>query len=62
MQLGDLVFRDGKLVVDLFEVALTAFPAYGDTSATLRVASHKDAAEHVKAKAESAMGARGLPV
>jgi len=46
--------------VDLFEVTLTAFPAYGDTSATFRIASHNDAAERVRSKAEAAMKARGI--
>ncbi|MBB2794425.1 UNVERIFIED_ORG: hypothetical protein GGD58_003295 [Rhizobium pisi] len=48
--------------VDLFEVTLTAFPAYGDTSASFRVAGNNAAAERVKAKAEAAMKARGIPV
>ncbi|MDR9782282.1 HK97 family phage prohead protease [Rhizobium redzepovicii] len=48
--------------VELFEVTLTAFPAYGDTSASFRVASSNDGAERVKAKAEAAMKARGIPV
>jgi uncharacterized protein len=48
--------------VDLFEVTLTAFPAYGDTSASFRVASSNDAAQRVKAKAEAAMKARGIPI
>ncbi|MBB4290609.1 hypothetical protein GGE16_002649 [Rhizobium leguminosarum] len=63
-------WRDGKnrlplriiKDVDLFEVTLTCLPAYGDTSASFRVASSNDAAERVKAKAEAAMRARGLPV
>ncbi|MBB2832396.1 UNVERIFIED_ORG: hypothetical protein GGD51_002525 [Rhizobium esperanzae] len=48
--------------VDLAECTLTAFPAYGDTSASFRVASSNDAAHRVKAKAEAAMKARGIPV
>lgn len=48
--------------VDLAEITLTAFPAYGDTSASFRVASNDDAAQRVKAKAEAAMKARGIPV
>lgn len=48
--------------VELFEVTITGFPAYGDTSASIRVASGNDAAQRVKAKAEAAMKARGLPV
>ncbi|MBB2753351.1 UNVERIFIED_ORG: hypothetical protein GGI57_004073 [Rhizobium aethiopicum] len=48
--------------VDLIEVTLTAFPAYGDTSASFRVASSNDMAQRAKAKAEAAMKARGIPL
>lgn len=48
--------------VDLIEVTLTGFPAYADTSASFRVASANDAAHRVKAKAEAAMKARGIPL
>ncbi|MBY5614204.1 HK97 family phage prohead protease [Rhizobium leguminosarum] len=61
-------WRDGKnrlplriiKDVDLFELTLTAFPAYGDTSASFRVAAGNSTTERVKAKAEAAMKARGL--
>jgi len=45
--------------VDLYEVTLTAAPAYGDTSASLRVASGGVSAA-ARAKAEAAMRRRGI--
>ena len=48
---------------DLFEVTLTAMPAYGDTSATIRMAANDSvAARHLRDKLEAAMKARGIPV
>lgn len=44
--------------VDLYEVTLTAAPAYGDTSATMRIAN--GGASAARLKAEAAMRRRGI--
>lgn len=47
--------------VDLIEITLTAFPAYGGTSAGLRSAHNRlNAAERLRGKAAAAMRCRGM--
>ncbi|KQZ99573.1 phage prohead protein [Mesorhizobium sp. Root157] len=46
--------------VDLFEITLTAFPAYPTTSASISRSNASSAARRVRAKAEAAMHARGI--
>ncbi len=50
------------LDVDLYEVTLTAIPAYEDTSATLRSGETGAKMAHLVAKAEAGMRARGIAV
>lgn len=45
--------------VDLYEVTLTAFPAYPTTSASMRRDNHANASRR---RAEAAMRARGMPL
>lgn len=48
--------------VDLFEITLTAFPAYPTTSASVRAAGEATAARRLRERVGAAMRARGIPL